>query len=76
MYMWHLQFGNHILFSAGISCKYFIQIWRALRLVVDSGLHHKEMKRDEALALFSKYMWDTSDVVAKEITRYESVPGM
>jgi uncharacterized protein (DUF885 family) len=43
--------------------------------VVDSGLHFKEMKRDEALALFAKYMWDTSDVILKEITRYQSVPG-
>jgi hypothetical protein len=33
------------------------------------------MKRDEALALFGKYMWDTSDIIVKEITRYQSIPG-
>ena len=51
------------------------QIWRALRLVVDSGFHFKEIKRDEALDLFGKYMWDTSDIISKEITRYQSIPG-
>ncbi|XP_028411286.1 uncharacterized protein LOC114533865 [Dendronephthya gigantea] len=51
------------------------QILRALRLVVDAGFHYKKMKRDEALDLFRKYMWDTSDVMEKEVTRYQSVPG-
>jgi hypothetical protein len=51
------------------------QIWRALRLIVDTGLHFKGMNRQEALALFSKYAWDESDVAEKELTRYQSGPG-
>jgi len=33
------------------------------------------MSRDEALALFRHYMWDDTDVVTKEITRYQAWPG-
>lgn len=51
------------------------QIWRALRLVIDTSLHHKNMSRDEALSLFRYYMWDDSDIVTKEITRYQAWPG-
>lgn len=51
------------------------QVWRALRLVVDTGLHYKSFSRDEALGYFAKYAWDTSDTAEKEITRYQSGPG-
>lgn len=51
------------------------QIWRALRLIVDTGLHYKGMSRDEALNLFSRYAWDSTDVAEKEVTRYQSGPG-
>lgn len=48
------------------------QIWRALRLIVDTGIHYNGMSRIEALELFSKYAWDDSDLTAKEVTRYQS----
>lgn len=51
------------------------QIWRALRLIVDTGLHFKGMTRDQAIELFSKYAWDDTDVARKEVTRYQSGPG-
>lgn len=51
------------------------QIWRALRLVVDTGLHFKGKSRDWAIKLFADYTWDTSDKVEKEVTRYQSIPG-
>ena len=51
------------------------QIWRALRLIIDTSLHYKNMSRDEALALFQQYMWDDSDVIQKEVTRYQAWPG-
>lgn len=51
------------------------QIWRALRLIVDTGLHFKGMTRDQAIQLFSKYAWDDTDVARKEVTRYQSGPG-
>ena len=51
------------------------QIWRALRLIIDTGLHSKNMTRDEALDLFRRYMWDDSDIVANEVSRYQAWPG-
>lgn len=51
------------------------QIWRALRLVVDTGLHFKGKSREWALKTFVDYAWDTSDKVEKEVTRYQSIPG-
>ncbi|XP_068740559.1 uncharacterized protein [Montipora capricornis] len=51
------------------------QIWRALRLMMDTGLHYKGMKRWEALKLFADYAWDKTDKAVKDVTRYQSVPG-
>lgn len=51
------------------------QIWRALRLMMDTGLHFKGMKRWEALKLFADYAWDKTDKAVKDVTRYQSVPG-
>ncbi|KAK3717884.1 hypothetical protein QZH41_014888, partial [Actinostola sp. cb2023] len=34
------------------------QIWRAIRLIVDTGLHFKGMSRAEALELFEEKAWD------------------
>eukprot|EP00794_Sanderia_malayensis_P009553 gene9553-10540_t len=51
------------------------QIWRALRLIVDTGLHFKGFSRQQALDLFAKYAWDKSDLAEKEVLRYQSNPG-
>ena len=51
------------------------QIWRALRLIIDTGLHYRNLTRDQALDLFNRYMWDDSDVVANEVSRYQAWPG-
>ena len=51
------------------------QIWRALRLIVDTGLHYRGMNRTEALWYFSTYAWDDTDFAQKEVTRYQGVPG-
>ncbi|KXJ22656.1 uncharacterized protein LOC110252020 [Exaiptasia diaphana] len=51
------------------------QIWRALRLIIDTGLHYRGMTRDEALELFAKYAWDRTDKAIKDVTRYQSDPG-
>ena len=52
-----------------------LQLWRALRMIVDTGLHFKHLTRQQAVAMFQLYLWDDSDVIRKEITRYQSVPG-
>ncbi|XP_065652112.1 uncharacterized protein LOC100210725 isoform X2 [Hydra vulgaris] len=51
------------------------QIWRALRLIADVGFHEGNLTRDDVTKLFSKYTWDESDTVIKEITRYQGTPG-
>jgi len=51
------------------------QVWRALRLMMDTGLHFKGNSRAWALTMFEEYAWDTSDVAVKEVTRYQSIPG-
>ncbi|XP_015757731.1 PREDICTED: uncharacterized protein LOC107337124 [Acropora digitifera] len=51
------------------------QVWRAVRLVVDTGLHYKGMTRTEALKYFEDYTWDNTDFAVKEVTRYQSNPG-
>ena len=50
-------------------------MWRAVRLVVDTGLHYQNMNRTTALKYFADYAFDTSDKAQKEITRYQSDPG-
>ena len=50
-------------------------MWRALRLIVDTGLHFKGYSREKALELFAKYAWDTTDLSKKEVTRYQSNYG-
>lgn len=52
-----------------------MQVWRALRLIVDSGLHFKVYSRQKALQLFADYAWDESDTALNEVTRYQSAPG-
>ena len=58
-----------------VTQKFISQIFRALRLLVDTGLHFKGEKRDAVLSLFYDYFWESSDMVRKEVTRYQSVFG-
>ncbi|XP_031554857.1 uncharacterized protein LOC116291787 [Actinia tenebrosa] len=51
------------------------QIWRALRLIIDTGLHYKYMTRDQAVQMFHEYLWESSDITEKEINRYQSWAG-
>ena len=48
---------------------YFLpfKIWRAVRLIVDTGLHYTGMKRDEAIKMFADNAWDDSDFTRKEV---------
>jgi len=51
------------------------QIWRALRLIIDTGLHSRGMTMDDALKIFKDYAWDTTDKSYKDTIRYMSGPG-
>ena len=38
-----------------------------MRLIVDTGLHYKGMKRDDAIKMFSDKAWDDTDFTEKEV---------
>ncbi|MEM9990059.1 MAG: DUF885 domain-containing protein, partial [Pseudomonadota bacterium] len=51
------------------------ELFRAGRLVVDTGLHHKEWSREEAIAWMVKHTGETEASVTREIERYAVLPG-
>jgi hypothetical protein len=52
---------------------YCFQLVRAARLVVDTSLHTNQMKRDQAIQMLSKYMWEDSDIQVKEVNSIQTV---
>lgn len=50
-------------------------IHRAIRLVVDVGLHHKGMSREEAVAYMTAHERITKEEATQEIERYMAIPG-
>jgi uncharacterized protein (DUF885 family) len=48
---------------------------RAIRLVVDVGLHHKGMSREEAIAYMMAHERISEDEATAEIERYMAIPG-
>ena len=50
-------------------------MWRAVRLVVDTGMHAKGWSRDQAIAFFMDNSPKTRQDVVNEIDRYISWPG-
>jgi uncharacterized protein (DUF885 family) len=51
------------------------QIWRAARLVVDTGIHAQGWSRDKALAYFSEYTALPQHEIETEVDRYIAWPG-
>ncbi len=51
------------------------EIWRAIRLVVDTGLHAKGWTEDEAVAYFKENSAITSGQAVSEVRRYMTWPG-
>jgi uncharacterized protein (DUF885 family) len=51
------------------------QMWRAARLVVDTGIHHKGWTRDQALAFLHDNTALSDHEIATEVDRYISWPG-
>ncbi|MEO1242164.1 MAG: DUF885 domain-containing protein [Pseudomonadota bacterium] len=51
------------------------EIWRAVRLVVDTGIHSKEWSREEAIAYMLENNPMTEQDAIKEIERYIDLPG-
>ena len=51
------------------------EIWRAIRLVVDTGLHHKEWTEEDAVAYFMANSPAAEGQIRSEIRRYIVWPG-
>jgi uncharacterized protein (DUF885 family) len=50
-------------------------LFRAVRLVVDSGMHHKQWSREQAIKYMAETMGDEESGVTTEIERYCVWPG-
>ena len=51
------------------------EMWRAIRLVVDTGLHSMGWTRDQAIALFRENTAKTDQDITVEVDRYIVWPG-
>lgn len=51
------------------------EMWRAVRLVVDTGLHHKRWSRRQAIDFFAENAAKTETDIINEIDRYIGNPG-
>ncbi|RFB04823.1 DUF885 domain-containing protein [Parvularcula marina] len=51
------------------------EIWRAIRLVVDTGVHHKEWTEEEAIAYFRDNSPAATQQIVSEVRRYIVWPG-
>lgn len=51
------------------------EIFRAARLVVDTGLHHKRWTREQAIDYMVEATGETRASVTREIERYAAIPG-
>jgi uncharacterized protein (DUF885 family) len=52
-----------------------LQIWRAVRLVLDTGIHAKHWSRDQAIRYFTENSPNSTRDIAKEVDRYINNPG-
>jgi len=51
------------------------EMWRAVRLVVDTGLHYKGWTREQAIDFFRQNAAKTEHDIVNEIDRYIGIPG-
>ena len=52
-----------------------MELWRACRLVVDTGIHHKRWSREEAIAYLTENTPNPEGDIRKAIERYVVYPG-
>ena len=52
-----------------------LEIWRAARLVTDTGLHAKRWSREQAIAYFQQNTLVSERDIVKEVERYITNPG-
>jgi uncharacterized protein (DUF885 family) len=51
------------------------QLWRAARLVVDTGIHAKRWSREQAIDYLVQTTGDALPVIVTEVERYAAAPG-
>jgi uncharacterized protein (DUF885 family) len=51
------------------------EMWRALRLVIDTGIHQKHWNREQAIALFKANTAKSDIEIENEVDRYIAWPG-
>jgi len=51
------------------------EMWRAVRLVVDTGMHAKGWSREQAIAFFKDNAAKTEQDIVNEVDRYIGTPG-
>jgi uncharacterized protein (DUF885 family) len=51
------------------------EMWRAIRLVIDTGVHEKHWSRDQMVAYFHRYTAMDEPNVQSEVDRYIAWPG-
>jgi len=51
------------------------EMWRAIRLVVDTGIHYRGWTRDQAIGFFKDNAAKTEHDIVNEIDRYIGTPG-
>jgi uncharacterized protein (DUF885 family) len=52
-----------------------LELWRAVRLVVDTGIHSKRWTREQAIGYFQQNSLLSERDIAKEVERYFNWPG-
>lgn len=52
-----------------------LQVWRAIRLVLDTGIHSKRWTREQAIAYFKSNSSVSETDIAREVDRYFNWPG-
>jgi uncharacterized protein (DUF885 family) len=54
---------------------YSLSLWRAIRLVLDTGIHHHRWSRERAIQYFTENGLLSQRDIAKEVDRYFNNPG-
>ena len=52
-----------------------LQVWRAIRLVLDTGIHSRKWTRDQSIAYFKGNSSVSETDIAREVDRYFNWPG-
>ena len=52
-----------------------LEIWRAVRLVLDTGIHHKKWSREQAITYLTENTPNPEGDISKAIERYVVYPG-